>query len=744
MSVNKTSSGYNKNDYRSMKAAWRSGKHVGANQPVMRAYCRVVKIQRKYRTVAESNIYATIPGGPGDVGPRQVWQGKWKPKTPWKALPNVLQFHSEQDFDSNGVATATLQIDNTQLGQRNGVAGIYHVIERGYMAPFRGFKPNGRPAVESKNEWFDYLNDKSCQIIVLAGYGDTVFPVFDGLVNDIDLSSRPDSIQLTCRDAGQVLTDQHVFSNAKARGVADPITFADRRRADNIKEVAVGAEASSTLPGWNPRHVLDDNNSTEWRSRDFNHEKPHDMPWLQISLSNGRYESFALHPAFDGMECYVAVQARDRQAPGGQGARNHLTHEKYGDGEWIDEGKGNIPGTNIPWVAHMSKLKASDRNHPFAAAQGYDLGDGSKIRVYFTHLDHGRAGEGVGRAYRAGVIRFKGIKRELTKDAITEQWILVDDLSDVVKTVFQWCGLNDWEVETTGVRLKSNATFNRGNYLIDIINAAAEQVGYVFYMKPRTSFSEAEGDLEDESDEDSLGTAVFRMNQAMRKQSEALDPVELVHEDKCLTGVTARFTDEPLAYNIRVRGRALKKKKGGRTLGADDTPRIMYVYRPPWASDRRTGTYYGGRPTRWRTDNDFRNGNIKKYVVHHEPKLRTIEECKIAAMFIAYREALESAQATIQFPGFPPLQLDHQIGVFDTGTGLSTRIWIVAKQIEFQGGEQAYFTMSVGGSLIDLPDITLIRDELKQALRNSNAMPGLSKWEIRNHHNSYRNGGSGQ
>lgn len=738
MSVNKTSSGYNKTDYNLMKGVWRSGKHVGANKPVMRAYCRVVKLQRRYRTVPESDIFATIPGGPGDVGPRQVWKGMWKPKTEWRELPNVLQFHSEQDFDSNGVTTATIQIDNVGMGQRSGVAGIYHVIERGYFAPFRGFKPNGRPAVETENRWFDFLNDKSCQIMVVAGYGDVVFPVFDGLVNDMDISSRPDTIQLTCRDAGQVLTDQHVFSNAKARGVSDPITFADRRRADKIEEVAVGAEASSTLPGWGASNVLDDDDSSEWRSADFNHEKPHDMPWLQVSLSNGRYESFALTPAFDGMECYVAVQARDAQAPGGQGARNHLTHERYGDGNWIDEGKGNIPGTSIPYVSHISSLKANNRNHPFAAEQGYDLGDGSKIRLYFTHLDHGKAGQSSGRAYRAGVVRFKGVKRELTRDAISEEWILVDDLSDVVKTVFQWAGLNDWEVETTGVRLKSNATFNRGNYLIDIINAAAEQVGYVFYMKPRTKFSEDPDDLEEKDDEDSLGTAVFRMNQAMRKQSEALDPVELVHEDKCLTGINARFTDEPLAYNIRVRGREAKKKNGGRQLDGDSTNRIMYVYRPPWASDRRTGTYFDGRKTKYR-DNEYRNGNIKKYVVHHDPKLRTLEECKIAAMFIAYREALESAQGTIQMPGFPPLQLDHQIGVFDTGTGLSTRIWVAAKQVEFQAGEQGYFTMSVGGSLIDLPDITEVRDELKQALRNSGAMPGLSKWELQNHKNSYRN-----
>ena len=210
-----------------------------------------------------------------------------------------------------------------------------------------------------------------------------------------------------------------------------------------------------------------------------------------------------------------------------------------------------------------------------------------------------------------------------------------------------------------------------------------------------------------------------------------------------LQGINARFTDEPLAYSIRVRGKKLSKKHGGRTLGGDDTPRCMYVYRPPWSRGDRGDVfnYYGGNdPHRTLSGApDYRNGNIKKYVVHHDEKLRNVDECKIAALFIAFREALESATATIEFPGFPPLQLDHQLAVFDTGTGLSTRIWVAAKQIEFQGGPQAHFKMSIGGALIDLPDITRVRDELVRSLRNTNLNPGLSSWEIRNNAHSYRN-----
>lgn len=747
MSTDTTESGYDLTDYRTLKSRWRSGRHVGDRKPVMRGYCRVVKLSRQYRNLPRRQVYATIPGGAmKGVGPQKVWQGRWAPKTEWVPLPNILAFRGDQDFDSNGVQTATIDLDNVGMVETTGLKGIFHAIERGHYSPHRGFKPHGRPAVASKNDWFDMLNDKSCQVMILGGYGDVVFPLFSGLVNDLDESSRPDRITLTCRDTGQVLTDQHVFANAKARGLTDPITFADRRRADKTEPVGHAAESSGHRAGRGARFVLDDSKETYWQSEDFNHTRPHNMPWLQIGVPHGRYESFDLQPAYKGMSCYVAIKAKDKQAPGRQGAKKHDNSVHYSDGEWIDEGNGNIPGTNIPWVKHIDKIKGNERTYSLPSP-GYDLGDDSKIRLYFTDLDRGKSGTGKGRAFRAGVISFKAIYRERKAVAQKEEWILVDDLSDVVKTVFQWSGINAWEVESTGVRLRSNSTWNRGNYLIDIITAAAEQVGYVFYIKPPQSFDESEEALASTAHDLSIGVGVFRQNQAMRRANQTRDPVELVSESSVLEGINARFTDEPLAYSIRVRGRKLSKKKGGRTLGGDDTPRCMYVYRPPWSRGDRGDVfnYYGGNDPHRRLSGepDYRNGNIKKYVVHHDEKLRNVDECKIAALFIAFREALESATATIEFPGFPPLQLDHQLGIYDTGTGLSTRIWIAARQIEFQGGPEAHFKMSIGGALIDLPDITHVREELVRALRNSNFNPGLSRWEIRNHAHSYRNRPSG-
>jgi hypothetical protein len=733
--------------YRSVLSRWRSGDHVGEAKPTMRAYCRTVKLVRQFRRVSASNQHSIMPGLPKGVGSNRIWQGKWVPKTAWVPLPNVLSFRGEQDFDANGVQTAEIVIDNVGVIEHEsvGVAGIYHTLERGYYSPWRGYDPQGkRPAVGEQNEWYDILSDKSTEIIVLGGYGDAVVPLFQGLINDVDLTSRPDRITLTCRDGGQTLTDQHVFLNAKARHVPDPITFADRKAADRTEKVGQAAEASNQAGGHSPRFVLDNRNSTEWKSRDYDTPDPSNPPWIQIGLPNGRYDSFVMKPRYEGVTCYVAIKARDRNAPGDGGARKWIYNNHYSDGEWIDEGNGNIPGTNIPWVKKIKRLKAKEATYDLPD-YGYVLGDDSKLRLYFTDLDRGKASESRGRAYRAGVIYLRGVKRKMRHEAKRNDWILVDDLSDVVKTVFQWAGLNDWEVETTGVRLRDNAVFNRGNFLIDIINAAAEQVGYVFYMKPPETFNESEAALESLADDASMGIAVFRQNQAMRRQSETLDPVEVVEESTVLQGIQARLTDEPLAYNIRVRGKEAKPKRGGRPLGGDRTYRYMYVYRPPWSRGQRGSfSYYENRdPHREQSpasEDNFRNANIKKYVVHHDEKLRSVDECKIAALFIAFREALEAAQATLEIPALPTVHLDHQIAVYDTGTGLSTRIWVGVRQIEFQAGPQAHFKMGLGGSLIDLPDIQIIRRELVRALRNENFNPGLSTWQLEEpRRHTYRN-----
>lgn len=728
---------YDSADLAVMRQRWNSGSHLGDAKPVMRAYCRTVRLRRRVTTVDQDEIYSKVPGWEGN---RKIWKGQWKPQNGWELLPPVLSMEGDQNFNQNGVMSASITLENIAMVDTSGVSGFYRQIKRGYYSPFYGWKPRNRPAAgDETNEWFDVLNDKSTQIIILAGYGDVVFPVFEGLVNDIDMESRPDRIVLTCRDGGQTLTDQHVFINAKIKKVRDPITFADRADADKVRDLGYGAEASGTAAGFPPRFVLDKSKDTFWKSHAFNNANPNNPPWLQIGLQHGRYDSIKLHPRYKDQTIYIAVKAKDKNAPGNRGAKKHQSSITYSNGEWIDEGLGTVPGTNIPYIKKIENAKAREREYSFPDF-GYDLGDDSKVRLFFGNLHEGRASHrNKNRVYRAGVITLSGIRRKLKKEAEKEKWILVDDVADVVRTVFQWCGLNEWEVETTGVRVKEKATFNRGNYLIDIINSVAEQTGYVFYMKPRESFSEEPDDLANTDLDPSMGIAVFRQSNAMKNQG-VRDPVELVHEDRTLTGFNYRLTDEPLPFNIRVRGREAGKKKGGRYLGADRTRRYMYVYRPPWSRSEHPG----GNWPEGSAKHDYRNANIKKYVVHHDNRLRDNEECELAALFIAFRAALESAEGQFEAPCLPTIHLDHQCAVFDTGSGMSTRLYTTSRQIKFVSGERGEFTMALTGSLLDIPDTQRVRRELKRSLRRKGYDPGLSEWELENHGKTYRNGGTGR
>lgn len=727
-----------------LRQRWKSGKHVGSQKPVLRGYVRTVQLGRNWRAVSQDLVYSHVPGW---WGGNKIWHGRWRARTGWKALPNILSVDIDQDFDQNGTASATIEIDNVEMVQQTGVSGVFHAIERGHFSPFTGSKPNvlGLPPTAERNEWFDVLNDKSSQIILLGGYGDEVIPIFEGLVNDCDMTSRPDKIVLTCRDAGQVLTDQPVFLNAKARHVPDPITFCDRLQADETEDVGIAAQAGTTAPRHPARFALDNDINTEWISRDYTSPTPGDLPFIEISIPNGRYATVKIHPSFGGMTGFVSVLARDANAPGEGGARRVSTGIRFQDNTWINEGIGHVPGTTIPFVARIENITARERVIALPDF-GYQLGDGSKIRIYFTNLSRQKANNGKGQSYQAGMVEMRGVRRQVMDEARKKRWILVDDLADVVRTVFQWCGLNAWEVETTGVRLREKTTFNRGHFLIDIINAASEQVGYVFYIKPRESFDEE--DLGRQGDiESSMGVAVWRQSNALRTGNGVRDAVEVVHEDQTLTGIDMKWTDEPLAFNIRVRGRRTERKaqavavadvepvggpnRGfGRTLGSDRVKRWMYVYQPPWSRGAFRSGQDGG---------DYRNGNIKKYVVHHDSKLASLAECKVAALLIAYREAMEAGQAQFEAPCMPTMFLDHQCALFDTGTGLSTRLYIASRQISWKGGENAEFKMALGGPLLDLPDIRLVRDELLQVLRDTGFDPGLSRWEYQRFAPIYRN-----
>lgn len=624
------------------------------------------------------------------------WQAFWEELSAYVEVPGVQSVRLEQDFQNNGITVATIEIENILYRESGAGDTLLHTVERGGLAPFRGYAPANRPgwSPSLQNEWYEVLA-RNAQITVWQGYDGEEVKTFTGLIDDVDLTSSPDRITLTCRDFGQILTDQRMFGHVKNPFVRDPVTFVDRLTADKVKLVGYGASASDqdTSKKYPPSHVSDLKNASYWRSRIYN--VPGATTWVQIRLPQGRYASFFLNPKWAGHEVYVSLYAKERTdgrpimwngAPTGQG--------------WVDHGLGDVPGENggIPYVRKIENMSEVGAYYDFGAGlPEFECGPGSILRISFRELAPVEGtwmgiSEETTVGYRAGVQRLAARKRELSAEAKEKRWILVDDASDVVKVILRWAGFKEWDVEKTGVRLKRPVVFNRGDFLMECIRKMAEAVNYVFYIN-------------DPSDADlSLGIPVFRQPRVLTE-----DAPRLAARDKdLLTGIRVKITDEPLAYVIRVRGRLATEEETegtGYLIGGGSERRVKYTFYPPWA---REGNRLAG---------------LLKHVVHQDNKLTTEEDCKFGCFYIALQEALESITGSVEIPATPVAELDSFAAIEDLGTGTFSRLWIASRSSEFLDGETRQWTQSLGGTWVDTPDVIAMKDIINWAVLTRGQQP---------------------
>lgn len=700
---------------------WQSGQHVGDARPIARVWMRRGAFQRGYfpwdDPDGDKRDYGVFPDQP----PGRPWRARWvwRPDSPeWVELPNVQQVQIDQDFQQNGLMVATITLDNVLMTERVGaLGGIFHALERGAMSPWRGYKapnlrteprdPQGNPIV--RNEWFQQLAKKNI-VRVEQSYGEDPNPAitFVGLIDDLDMDSSPDRVTLTCRDMGQMLTDQRMFGWNTDAHIGAPTVFADRMAADDTRTVGGAPDASSTAGAYPTRLVIDDSARSYWRSHA--RDNPDRTEWVQIRVPQGRYETIRVKPAYADMDLYIGVFAKDRLTSKAEVIEGNMAFGESHkppklDGElieadWVDVGKGYVPGdTNGGWPYMVKIAKASERDRVVRLNHVLEVGDNSIVRVAFRNLrakpTERTIVKGIpgfppivsGLSYYAGCARLQAIKRTRRRDVRKAKWILVDDAADVVRICLRWAGFTEWRVEDTGVRIGEDpAIFGRSSFLIDPIKAMSEKTGHVFFMG-------------DPSGPDSRGLPTFRPNRALQEgQPDVPEPYQnlLLRDTDLLTGIQVKLTEEPLAWNIRVRGKEAKARNGGERLGGGDDPsrRLMVTYKPPWTR--------GGRMA-----------GVLKHLVHVDNALRTREECMVKAFYIAFAQALASATAVVEIPGQPGVELDQHVGLMDTGTGLNTRLWVANRSSTFVRGEETSWKTTLGGALIDTPDIV----EIKRAMR---------------------------
>lgn len=671
---------------------WRSADHIGPAKPRMYVEYRTGRIMHGYAPWHGSPVRAFVAGGyvrqRGEAAPsgwpvtgygRLYWQNTWTPDAGddgvWRQLPNCAEFDVQHNLQNNGIAVLTLTVENIAYPELTGPLGVYHSIKRGYYAPKRGYVPAGQPRLTdasgpvAKEAWYGKLN-QSGQIRPWVGYGDLLVPLGPFLIDDIDTESHPDRITITARDHGQVLTDMRIFGWNKEPRILDPMVMRDRREADNERKVGYNYRASSSADGHPVSLAADHGDSDSYWLSDA-HGGRNFTEWIQLHVPAGRYEELYFYPRQRGYEIFVSVYSRN--SPG------------RADG-WVDLGHGDVPGANggVPYVHHRKGL---DNKAGWVSLKDvYHLGKGSTIRVSIRHLASRPAG------YAAGANALFANKRADSSDARKHHHVLVDDVSDMVRVVLRWAGFKEWDVETSGVRLKERQVFPRSAFYFDVIKKAMELTGYQFFMKAGTG------------DDDSIGIPCFRrplvVDERIRSRAVARDT-------DLLEGIKTKDSDENKAYIIRVRGKTAKESKGGLPLSGDRSKRLMFVYRPPW----------------WR-----KLGGIVKHVVFTNNAFKTVDDCKFACYFIALQEALESDKGTCQIPILPGfevdgarfgLDLDSHLSVRDVGTGLVTRLWISGLQLSFRQAEQPRNTMTVDGALADTRDIRTITQLIDKTPRGN-------------------------
>jgi hypothetical protein len=463
------------------------------------------------------------------------------------------------------------------------------------------------------------------------------------------------------------------------------------------RRVGFNAEASSERDGHPAKLVLDTGKDTRWTSHD--HTIPNFTEYVEIHLPQARYTGFRINVPSPNVTMYISVFARNRRRKKKGGGYEYRPSQM--DGVDIPEGFINIPesqgGGQVPGGhgghAYMRRIE-NVGPHPKGVQEAFkihpdgkalDLGYNSVLRVSFRELHQTSPG-----TFRVSVRTLKANTKsgvpQPPKPPKEPKRIEVNDISDIVRVVLRWAGFEEWEIENTGAKLSGDWVFNRQTFFIDIIKKVQEVTGFVFFMKPPTN------------NDRSIGVPVFRSSWLLR---DDIPDLALVTQDDLLTGVQGKITDEPLASIIYVRGAPDQK---GKTYLADRTKRLQAKYVPTW----------------WRKHN--RLGGVLRHVVHTEDRLTDQKSVDVYARLWALRMALEGATATAAVPGTPEFDLDDQIGLADNIAGLTTRLYVAQRNLEFTTGENGSWKLTLGGALLDTPDIVETKADLRAILPPSQAL----------------------
>lgn len=676
----------------------------------------------------------------------QPWQGVWTPAGPWITVPEIESAKTTKDFTSNsGSSSCTVIADDVAFLTTSGTAGVYHTIQRGYFSPQRGYKVAALPSLWAKNEWSDVLNG-GYQIEIWEGYGpdgdpsvtpldEPVEQVIDGqrvmscappnaaisrtwtgLIETCELDSHPDMITITARDFGIFLTDQRVIFHNKAPEIPSPLIVADRRQVLGETNAGYGAFASGSHSDYTPGGVLPTPaDGAGWVSEKL--DTIDGTAYIGITLPAGAYDQIFLSTAAPSQRAYVVVDAVAGTRWDGQEVNGK-----------IDNGQGTIGytgiGDHIPYTTSFAVKQGGSR---YALGGELQAVEGTKIYVFLTHLNNNLWDPVTGietstPGYVASVHRLWAYRYGTTASAPVptatgvgsttkaQGWVLVDDVTDIVKMVLVWAGFHEWSIESMGWSLAQPFNFGQDQYFMDVITSVMNQGDWLFYMKGPTD------------DDLSIGIPTFRQQSAV---TTVQPEVAFATTDQdTLEGLQVTYDKSDLPYSFRVRGAI---NPNGATFGQDLSKRYQGTYFPPWSGL----DYAKVSPSTPITAGqghllDQRLSGLNRAYVATQGQviklsLNSTAECVWSAVLTAVQYALQAASAQFQVPGLPngssvaggggQIELNGCATVIDEGSGTHSRVWISSIESNHTMGENGSWHMTISGSLLDTEDLQYITED---------------------------------
>jgi hypothetical protein len=654
-------------------ARWKSARQVGAAKPSLRVTVTRGLIDKHYDDFALLDGSHPRPFRIVEGNNRKPWQGFWRPTGEPIELPNVLAVKWSKDFSQKGTASATIEVENIIYKAIVGIGGTYHAIMRGYLSPWLGAQIITRATIPSwiENEWFEVL-DNGYKIDVFEGYGDQQKRTFCGLIEEADFETVPDRITITARTFGVLATDQRVMGWNKPPEIKAPLQIADRERTLGIKPEGFAASASSTASGRPVGGIVRSANRTAWVSA--GHAGAEANEWVEIGIPPGYYEGIYLALPYKGQALHISINAGAGSAFNGVPVAG-----------WVDGGKGNVPGTAIPFTNAWGSSSASGVRRPLNGA--LEAKGKTRIRVWLSNLPY-RSEWG---DHRAGVTRLAGMLTGTNAHPLNgttakhaKHWVLIDDLADIAKAVFMWMGFHEWQVEDLGFSLTHPMAWAMDKFFIDMLTDIAAQADWLFFLKSPSP------------NEESLGVPCFVHNTAT--DGPPRNMLE-VRDDDLLESVKAKIDLSNLPYIIRYRGNV---DPNGTPYESDAVKRFAGTYFPPWS---------GAGPV---IVESGRTSGVRRHELTIDSNLFSDEECIFAAILAAIQYALSAYTAELQISGYPEIELNDQISVVDKTTAINSRMWVASIHSEHTTGPSGSWKMTVGGSLLDGIDMQQLRSDLEE------------------------------